>query len=55
VSDPIHESLLKIIADKKKAEKPSKTKTWKSTKDDGEERSNVVNIMDALKKSVRRS
>lgn len=52
VSDPIQESLLKLIADKKKARKPSKAKTSKSTKGDGEEKSNVVNIMDALKKSV---
>jgi DNA end-binding protein Ku len=52
VSDPIQESLLKLIANKKKAKKPSKAQTSKSAKDDGEEKSNVVNIMDALKKSV---
>ncbi|MGJ7043391.1 non-homologous end joining protein Ku [Shinella sp. BE166] len=51
VSDPIQESLLKLIADKKKARKPSKAKSSKPTKDD-DEKSNVVNIMDALKKSV---
>ncbi|MDR7144797.1 hypothetical protein [Rhizobium sp. BE258] len=49
------ESFLKLIADKKKAEKPSKTKTSKSTKDDDEERSKVLNILDVLKKSFRRS
>ncbi|MEZ2223530.1 Ku protein [Rhizobium sp. RCC_161_2] len=52
VPDPIQESLLKLIADKKKAMKPSKATTSKSTKNDDEKRSNVVNIMDALKKSV---
>jgi DNA end-binding protein Ku len=52
VSDPIQQSLLKLIADKKKAKKPSKAKTSKSAKDDDEEKSNVVDIMDALKKSV---
>jgi DNA end-binding protein Ku len=52
VSDPIQESLLKLIADKKKARKPSKAKTSKSAMGDDEEKSNVVNIMDALKKSV---
>ena len=52
VSDPIQESLLKLIADKKKAKKPSKAKASKSKKDDDGEKSNVVNIMDALKKSV---
>jgi DNA end-binding protein Ku len=51
VSDPIQESLLILIADKKKATKP-KAKTSKSAKDDDEEKSNVVNIMDALKESV---
>jgi DNA end-binding protein Ku len=52
VSDPIQESLLKMIADKKKAKKPTKAKASKSASDDAEETSNVVNIMDALKKSV---
>jgi DNA end-binding protein Ku len=51
VTDPIQESLLKLIADKK-AKKPSKAKTSKSTTDDDSEKSNVVNIMEALKKSV---
>lgn len=51
VSDPIQESLLKLIADKKKAKKPTKAKASKSAKADAKE-SNVVNIMDALKKSV---
>ncbi|SEH87184.1 DNA end-binding protein Ku [Rhizobium tibeticum] len=49
-SDPIQKSLLKIIAQKKKALKPAK----KSAK--GKEApapNNVVNIMDALKKSLQ--
>ncbi|MBA9032894.1 non-homologous end joining protein Ku [Rhizobium leguminosarum] len=50
VSDPIQESLLKIIAEKKKALKPPK-KAAKG-KPDATQASNVVNIMDALKKSV---
>lgn len=54
VSDPIQESLLKLIADKKKARKPSRSKASKPTEDDDDEKSNVVNIMDALKKSVAR-
>lgn len=50
VSDPIQESLLKLIAQKKKAQKPTK-KTAKS-KARETDTSNVINIMDALKKSV---
>ena len=50
VSDPIQESLLKLIADKKKAlrstKKPAKAKGQAAAP------SNVVNIMDALRKSV---
>ncbi|MXN44129.1 Ku protein [Shinella kummerowiae] len=50
VGDPIQESLLKLIAEKKKAlKKPPKTKARKS---DPEPASNVVNIMDALRKSL---
>jgi DNA end-binding protein Ku len=52
VSDPIQESLLKLVAEKKKAKKPSKAKAAKSSKDNDDEKSNVLNIMDALKKSV---
>jgi DNA end-binding protein Ku len=52
VSDPIQDSLLKLIAARKKAKKPTKTKASKSPKDDGDEKSNVVNIIDALNKSV---
>lgn len=49
VSDPIQESLLKLIAEKKKALKPTK----KSAKGKPEPASsNVVNIMDALRKSL---
>ncbi|OAV49308.1 Ku protein [Rhizobium sp. WYCCWR10014] len=53
VSDPIQESLLKLIATKKKALKPSKSsKVAKDKKDDDAKPSNVISIMDALKKSV---
>ncbi|WP_442638231.1 hypothetical protein [Rhizobium leguminosarum] len=51
VSDPIQESLLKLIADKKKA-KPAKKAAAKSKKGEDKKPSNVVNIMDVLKKSV---
>ncbi|MQY45402.1 Ku protein [Rhizobiales bacterium RZME27] len=51
VSDPIQESLLKLIDQKKKAKKPTKKAPAKSRKDDSE-KSNVIDIMDALKKSV---
>jgi DNA end-binding protein Ku len=54
VSDPIQESLLKLIADKKKARKPVRTTTSKTKKKDKETPSNVVNIVDALKKSVQK-
>jgi DNA end-binding protein Ku len=50
VSDPIQESLLALIDEKKKALKPRK-KSGKS-KDATPPASNVVNIMDALRKSV---
>ena len=50
VTDPIQESLLKLIASKKKALNPAK-KT-KGKKEASGQPSNVVNIMDALKKSV---
>ncbi len=50
VGDPIQNALLKLIDDKKKALKPAR----KSSKSGGDTapKSNVVNIMDALKKSV---
>jgi DNA end-binding protein Ku len=51
-SDPIQESLIKLIADKKKAKKPSAKHKSKESKSDVDPKSNVVNIMDALKKSV---
>ncbi|NEJ72058.1 Ku protein [Rhizobium phaseoli] len=54
VSDPIQESLLKLIAEKKKARKPAKKSTAKSATGDDEKKSNVINIMDALKKSVEK-
>ncbi len=52
VADPIQESLLKLIARKKKGERRRrKTKATKpAAKDAG--KSNVIDIMDALKKSV---
>ncbi|MDI5929500.1 non-homologous end joining protein Ku [Rhizobium leguminosarum] len=53
VSDPIQESLLKLIATKKKALKPSKSSKGAGGKrGDAAKPSNVINIMDALKKSV---
>lgn len=50
VSDPIQESLLKLIAEKKKQLKPKKPAKGKKAED--APASNVVNIMDALRKSV---
>lgn len=50
VSDPIQTSLLKLIEEKKKALKPRKTS--KGKKSEAAPASNVVNIMDALRKSV---
>jgi len=48
VTDPIQESLLKLIASKKKA------RTGLKSKDKHDEQpSNVINIMDALKRSVQ--
>ncbi|KAA0694361.1 Ku protein [Neorhizobium sp. P12A] len=49
VTDPIQEGLLAVIEEKKKALKPRKTA--KGTKETAPA-SNVVNIMDALRKSV---
>ena len=51
VSDPIQTSLLKLIEEKKKALKPKKT-TKGGKGAEAPPKSNVVNIMDALKKSV---
>jgi DNA end-binding protein Ku len=48
VIDPIQENLLKLIAEKKKALKPKK----KTAKAKDAPASNVINIMDALRKSV---
>ncbi|GAA3100394.1 Ku protein [Rhizobium viscosum] len=50
-SDPIQESLLKLIDEKRKALKPKKTAKGKKT-EAGAPASNVINIMDALKKSL---
>jgi len=49
VSDPVQEALLKLIAEKKKLLKPSKATRGKAASAPA---SNVVNIMDALRKSV---
>lgn len=51
VSDPIQESLLKLIGEKKKLLKPRKTAKGKKP-DAGAPASNVINIMDALRKSI---
>ncbi|EPE96812.1 non-homologous end joining protein Ku [Rhizobium grahamii] len=51
VTDPIQESLLKLIASKKKATK--KTAPVKGKKEGDTQPSNVINIMDALKRSVQ--
>ncbi len=53
VSDPIQETLLKLIAKKKRALKPSKGA--KGKKQEASAPSNVVNIMDALRKSLNDS
>jgi DNA end-binding protein Ku len=50
VSDPIQEALLLIIAEKKKALKPSKKSRSKSR--DAPSKDNVIDIMDALRKSL---
>lgn len=52
VSDPIQEALLALIEEKKKALKPRKT--TKGKKPEAASASNVVNIMDALRKSVEK-
>lgn len=52
VSDPIQEALLALIDEKKKSLKP--VKKAKSAKADDARPSNVVNIMDALRKSIER-
>jgi DNA end-binding protein Ku len=52
VTDPIQEALLALIEEKKKALKPRKT--TKGKKPETAPASNVVNIMDALRKSVEK-
>jgi len=49
VGDPVQESLLDIIAAKKKGKRVAKPKR---AADEPEAPSNVVNIMDALRKSI---
>jgi DNA end-binding protein Ku len=51
VSDPIQESLVKLIEEKKKLLMPKK-KAAKGKAEEAAPASNVVNIMDALRKSV---
>lgn len=53
VTDPIQESLLKLIASRKKALKPANKAKGKAKEDASDQPSNVINIMDALKKSVQ--
>jgi DNA end-binding protein Ku len=53
-SDPIQNSLLKLIASKKRSHKPPTKGTSGSRKGNNEKQNNVVNIMDALKKSVQK-
>ncbi|MFS2154820.1 Ku protein [Rhizobium sp. Rhizsp42] len=53
-SDPIQDSLLKLIASKKKAHEPVRKATSKSKELHDGKQSNVVDIMDALKKSVQK-
>ncbi|NWJ25651.1 Ku protein [Rhizobium sp. RM] len=50
VSDPVQENLLDLIKSKKKQRKPTAAK--KPTETETEKPSNVINIMDALRKSV---
>ncbi len=50
VIDPVHDRLLDIIADKEGAEEAMKAKTKAPASAPAP--SNVINIMDALKKSV---
>ncbi|MEX2692079.1 non-homologous end joining protein Ku [Rhizobium mongolense] len=50
VSDPIQDALLKLIEEKKKLLKPKKAA--KGKKEEATPASNVVNIMEALRKSV---
>ena len=50
VSDPVQENLKKLIASKQK--KRGGTRKAKKTEEAAEEPSNVVNIMDALRKSI---
>ncbi len=50
VSDPIQESLLRLIEERKKLLKPKKAA--KGRKEEAAPASNVVNIMEALRKSV---
>lgn len=52
VTDPVQEAMLALIEEKKKALKPRKT--TKGKKPENAPASNVVNIMDALRKSVEK-
>lgn len=50
MSDPVQEALLDIIAEKKKAMKPSRK--GKKKDPDGSSGSNVIDIMEALRASL---
>ena len=54
VSDPVQERLLALIEEKKRALKPKKT-TRKREEPAPQEGSKVVNIMDALRRSLDQS
>ncbi|KRE08156.1 Ku protein [Bosea sp. Root670] len=51
VSDPVQSALLDIIAEKKKALRP--TRKGKAKQVDGESESNVIDIMEALRRSLQ--
>ena len=51
-SDPVQERLLELIAERKKARKPAKAKAKAAEPPAGPPKDNVVNIMDALKRSL---
>lgn len=54
VSDPVQESLVKLISRKKKALGPSTKKAGAAAPREKQKQSNVIDIMDALKKSVQK-
>lgn len=52
VSDPIKESLLQLIVEKNGGKEAEQVKDKNSSESDAEEKSNVIDIRDALKQSV---